>query len=124
MNIVDIMINKIQECPICKEKMYVNQLKCPKCHISIEGSFGSCQFCALPEEQHEFLKLYLRCEGNIKKIEKILGISYPTVKSKIDELLGNLRLAPVEDTTDVLDALEKGTMTVDDVVTILKQRKR
>ncbi len=118
------MNKKILECPSCGEKLLINLLKCPKCSLSIQGDFRSCEFCQLPEEQFEFLKIYLRCEGNIKHIEKVLGISYPTVKSKITELLSILKLSPLEDNIDIYNAIADGKITVDEAVEILRQKKR
>ncbi|MEO0226101.1 MAG: DUF2089 family protein, partial [candidate division WOR-3 bacterium] len=81
------MNKKILFCPLCNEMLKISELKCSKCNITLRGDFSGCEFCSLTPENREFLKIYLRCEGNIKKIERILGISYPTVKSKIDSLL-------------------------------------
>lgn len=102
----------------------IGELKCSSCGIAVKGDFEICEFCRLPKEQHEFLRLYLRCEGNIRKIEKVLNISYPTVKARIEELLKSLKLSPIEDDTDVYDAIAQGKMTVDEAVEILKQKKK
>ncbi len=59
-------------------------------------------------------------------MEKLLGVSYPTIKSKIDNLLSNLKLSPigVSDEQEPLEALAQGKISVDEAVAILKQRKR
>lgn len=55
--------------------------------IAIEGDFQPCEFCRLPEEDLDFAKVFIKCRGNIKDVEKELGISYPTVRGKLDSVI-------------------------------------
>jgi hypothetical protein len=57
-------------------------------------------------------------------MEKILGISYPTIKAKIETLLQNLQLSPIEEEHDPIEALAQGKISVDDAIIILKQRRK
>ncbi len=77
-------------CPVCGEKLSITKLGCPKCHTSLEGDFEPCEFCRLPAEDLEFAKIFIKCRGNIKDVEKELGISYPTVRGKLDAVIRNL----------------------------------
>jgi len=117
---------KLFNCPSCEERMVIGELKCPKCDLRIKKDFEPCEFCRLPEEDHEFLLIFLRTQGRITDMEKILGVSYPTIKSKIDNLLKNLNLSPIaaDENHDPLEALAQGKISVDEAVAILKQRKR
>ncbi|GAI05314.1 unnamed protein product [marine sediment metagenome] len=90
----------------------------------MKKDFSPCEFCQLPEDDYEFLKIFVRTQGKITDIEKILGISYPTIKAKIDDLLKNLKLSPIEEKQDPLDALSQGKLSVDEAVAILKQRRK
>jgi hypothetical protein len=72
------------KCPVCGEKLSIIKLGCPKCSTVIEGDFHPCEFCRLPEEDLSFIKVFIKNRGNIKDIEKELGISYPTVRGKLD----------------------------------------
>lgn len=78
------------KCPVCGEKLSITKLSCPKCATSIEGDFQPCEFCRLPEEDLEFVKVFIKCRGNIKDVEKELGISYPTVRGKLDGVIRGL----------------------------------
>lgn len=78
------------KCPVCGEKLAITKLGCPKCSTAIEGDFQPCEFCRLPEEDLEFVKVFLKCRGNIKDVEKELGISYPTVRGKLDSAIRGL----------------------------------
>jgi hypothetical protein len=115
---------KILKCPSCGEKMVISEIKCPKCDLRVKKDFSPCEFCELPEDDYEFLKIFLRTQGKITDIEKILGASYPTIKMKIDKLLKNLKLSPIETKKDPIQALAQGEITVDEAVAILKQRRK
>lgn len=75
------------KCPVCGERLSITKLGCPKCSTAIEGDFHACEFCHLPEEDLDFAKVFIKCRGNIKDVEKELGISYPTVRGKLDQVI-------------------------------------
>ena len=104
----------------------ISELKCPKCDLRVKKDFEPCEFCQLSDESFEFLKVFLRTQGKITEMEKVLGISYPTIKAKIESLLKELKLTPFEtlDNTNPIDALAQGKLSVDEVVVILKQRRK
>ncbi len=78
------------KCPVCGEKLSIIKLGCPKCSTVIEGDFHPCEFCRLPEDDLSFIKVFIKNRGNIKDIEKELGISYPTVRGKLDAAIRSL----------------------------------
>lgn len=78
------------KCPVCGEKLSITKLNCPKCTTTIEGDFHPCEFCRLPDDDLEFIKVFIKCRGNIKDVEKELGISYPTVRGKLDTVIKGL----------------------------------
>lgn len=75
------------KCPVCGEKLSITKLGCPKCSTTIEGDFQPCEFCRLLEDDLNFVKVFIKCRGNIKDVEKELGISYPTVRGKLDSVI-------------------------------------
>ncbi|EGW39190.1 hypothetical protein DOT_2859 [Desulfosporosinus sp. OT] len=70
--------------------MRISKLTCTHCPTKIEGDFSSCKFCQLPAEQLIFVEAFIKCRGNIKEVEKELGISYPTVRSRLDSVIETL----------------------------------
>ncbi|NOZ04542.1 MAG: DUF2089 domain-containing protein [FCB group bacterium] len=78
---------KIIDCPVCREKMLSTQLYCEHCDILIDGKFEHDRFAYLDNDTADFLEVFVLARGNIKEIEKQLGISYPTVRAKIDRLV-------------------------------------
>ncbi len=83
----------IATCPICSGELAVTRLHCPSCGTTIEGEFNVGRFARLPREQFGLLESFLRSRGNLKDLERELGVSYPTVRARIDQLLRNLGLA-------------------------------
>jgi hypothetical protein len=65
----------------------VRKLYCSQCDTTIEGRFVLCKFCYLNEEQREFVDTFIRCRGNIKEVERELGVSYPTVRNRLDAVI-------------------------------------
>jgi len=84
--------NIIGYCPICKEKLIVKTLRCNHCDTEITGDFELNPFDYLSKEQLDFALVFIKNQGNIKGIEKELGISYPTVKKSIDDLCNSLSI--------------------------------
>src|SRR5689334_18020059 len=80
-------------CPVCGEAMEVVQLRCPECQTGVQGRFALDRFARLSREQMQFLEAFLRSRGVIKDVEEALGISYPTVRNRLEELVRTLDLA-------------------------------
>ncbi len=120
------------KCPVCGEKLSITKLGCPKCSTAIEGDFQPCEFCRLPEEDLEFVKVFIKCRGNIKDVEKDLGISYPTVRGKLDGVIRNLgyevtvkesmkdKEARENAKTEILEQLSKGEITAKEAAEKIK----
>lgn len=120
------------KCPVCGERLSIIKLGCPKCMTAIEGDFQPCEFCRLPEDDLEFVKVFIKCRGNIKDVEKELGISYPTVRGKLDAVIRGLgfEVAAREAAQDnqlkeaarseILDRLSKGELTAKEATEKLK----
>lgn len=111
----------ITTCPICSKKLRCVKLKCTGCNTVIENEFEFSKFEYLSKEQLYFIETFLKCRGNIKDVEKEMGISYPTVRAKLDEVLntlGYIQAQPkkVTDSKAILEALEKGEISAEDAI--------
>lgn len=97
-------------CPVCDHEMKISKLTCTYCPTKIEGEFSSCKFCRLPAEQLIFVEAFIKCRGNIKEVEKELGISYPTVRGRLDsviEVLGYAAFKEKEPESEKMNPLEE-----------------
>src|SRR3979411_3520561 len=77
----------IARCPICSDTLSVARLECASCGTRIEGSFALGRFHHLTVDQLEFLETFIKARGNFKDVERELGISYPTVRSRLPTLV-------------------------------------
>lgn len=116
----------IGKCPVCGENTEVTRISCNSCDTHIEGHFTPCKFCRLTDEQKTFIDVFIKCRGNIKEVEKELGVSYPTVKNKLEDAanaLGHKQVTLSSDTKrqDILERLNNGEITVDEAVSLLKE---
>ena len=82
----------IATCPVCADELTITRLHCRSCGSALEGEFGVGRFGRLDREQMSLLESFLRSRGNLKEMERELGISYPTVRSRVDALLRALGL--------------------------------
>lgn len=81
------------KCPVCQDELTVSELKCEKCGTVIRGEFSLSPFDRLSEPQMKFASTFLKDGGNIKLVEKDLGISYPTVKKSLEDVISALGLS-------------------------------
>ena len=77
-------------CPYCHDPMTVTRMACPKCKIQIEADFGLSRLGALPVEHQRFIELFVLAGGSLKEIAEQTGVSYPTVRSRLDKIIAAL----------------------------------
>jgi hypothetical protein len=114
-------------CPVCGGQYETTQLTCSNCRSELKGSFSGCDFCKLTEEESLFVLTFLKCRGSIKDVEKSMGISYPTVRSRLDAVIKRLGLESSmssdelrEERKHIFDRLDKGEITADEAAELLK----
>ncbi|MGB4218225.1 MAG: DUF2089 domain-containing protein [Bacillota bacterium] len=121
----------IGKCPVCSGELEVTKLRCPNCNTSLEGRFEICRFCQLSSEQKEFVEIFLKSRGNIREVEREMGISYPTVRSRLDEVLRTLGFTVEADESagfkaerrrEILEALSSGKISSDEAIKMLKSQ--
>jgi hypothetical protein len=84
----------IATCPVCASELAVTRLRCGECGTTIEGEFSVGRFGRLTREQTQVLESFLRSRGNLRDMERELGISYPTVRSRVEQLVQALGFGP------------------------------
>jgi hypothetical protein len=96
----------ISTCPVCSSELAITRLHCRSCGTALEGEFGVGRFGKLDREQLNLLESFLRSRGNLKEMERELGISYPTVRGRVDALLRALGLSDGGGADEVDDEFE------------------
>lgn len=103
---------------MCGERLVTTRLGCQACGTELSGVFEPCEFCALTADDRAMLRVFLASRGNMKDLERHLGVSYPTARARFDSLLDRLGLAaptpPAPSRIEVLEALARGQVDIDE----------
>jgi hypothetical protein len=134
------MKKHLEKCPSCDTTLEITCYTCPECGINVQGHFSGCTFCKLSDDDRVFALAFLQTEGNMKDIERLMGISYPTVKARLAKLnrslSGEMRepqvmAVPIDsptlksalndcDKSKILDRLASGEITPRTAIDLLK----
>ncbi len=118
-------------CPICQSDLQVTKLKCEHCSTEIHGEFYLSKFNYLSKEHLFFIEMFIKNQGNIKAIEKEMGISYPTVKKNLDEVLVALGYSEFKEETtgkefarsEIIERLRNKEITAEEAEKLLRKAK-
>ena len=100
----------ISTCPVCAGELAVTRLHCRSCGTTLEGEFSVGRFGRLSREQTALLESFLRSRGNLRDMERELGISYPTVRSRVEALVRALGFGPRDGEEPADDTAATGAM--------------
>lgn len=133
----------ISTCPVCSNELAVTRLHCRSCGTTLEGDFSVGRFGRLNRDQLSLLGSFLRSRGNLREMERELGISYPTVRSRVEALVRALGFGPRADADDlegvgpeavaavvgrtreeILQALARHEMSADDAAAAIRELGR
>ncbi len=96
--------------------------------VAIEGDFGLPPLAALDGSDQSFVIAFVHCHGSIKQMERWFGVSYPTIKARLNRIAGQLEFAEIVDNPeppssaiDVLERLERGEVSADDAIEELER---
>jgi len=77
----------IGRCPVCQQPLEVTRLYCRQCDTAVEGHFGLGRFYELSPEQLSFAETFVRCQGKLNRVQEELDLSYPTVRSRLYDVI-------------------------------------
>lgn len=80
------MLKLFEQCPACGGPIVITEIKCSNCHLKMQGEFTPGLFSTLSGDQLTFVRAFLRVRGNLSEMEKVLGVSYPTIRNKLEEI--------------------------------------
>lgn len=111
-------------CPACGNALVVEALRCPACRTAVEGHYALSRFMLLTPEQLQFCELFLRSRGSLKELGNQLGISYPTARNRLDELLVALGFeqgSNRDKRLEILERLTKGELTHEQALQLIRE---
>jgi hypothetical protein len=103
------MQRQIVECPVCDTTLQVSELSCPSCRTKMQGAFPTPPLARLSASHQEFICTFIQCRGVIRDVEEVLGISYPTVRARLDAAVEALQALQVAGVTTETVTLSKIT---------------
>ncbi len=119
----------LNTCPVCGESLVVDRYHCDTCDTTIQGRFENGALPGLSAEQVEFVKMFVRCEGKITRMEAELGLSYPTIRSRLQDVIRAMGYetrkeaggeAGADSRRDVLDKLDAGKISPEEALNALR----
>jgi len=115
-------------CPICRNPLVITELHCDHCDTTVKGRFTTNSLQRLNREQLEFVEIFIKCRGNIKEVERELGISYPTVRNRLEQVIESMgypaqKLNPEESKRrkEILERLNRGEISTEEALKYLNQ---
>lgn len=105
-------------CPQCDQPLRIQRTLCPACGVSVEGEFELSPLAQLTAEDQAMVMAFVRHHGSIKKMESLFGVSYPTVKNRLNAISAQLDKTFEGPTPNlyVLEQLSRGEITVDEAL--------
>jgi len=120
------------KCPICGGEIIVTKIHCQECDSFIEGRFTTGTFENLTAEQLSFIETFVRCEGKITRMEEEIGLSYPTIRNRLHEVIRAMGYEPGadepvrmsdEERRKILESLDKGEITYQEAMHMLQEEE-
>jgi hypothetical protein len=106
--------------------LVIERVRMPEKQISVEGAFILPELARLSQEDQVFVTAFLRSHGSIKEMEQVFGVSYPTIKARLNRIAGQLEFVetnPSPSRAEVLERLNKGELTPDEAIRALEALK-
>ena len=107
-------------CPVCSSRLALTRLSCPSCETELSGAFAQCEFCVLTDEDRDVLRVFLASRGNMKDLERHLGVSYPTARARFDGLLGKLGIEKAASSApsrvELMEQVARGEIDIDEAL--------
>jgi hypothetical protein len=110
-------------CPYCQQAMTVSRMTCHACEVSVEATFPTARLANLPVEHQRFIEIFVLASGSLKEIAEQTGVSYPTVRSRLDKVIIALRdeIGRTHKTKgSILDAVNEGKLSAESAAKLIK----
>ena len=78
-------------CPSCQGRLSVKRLRCDHCETEVEGQYALPALASLTQDDQEFIVAFIKTSGSLKEMADLLKVSYPTVRNRLDEIIGKVK---------------------------------
>ncbi len=116
------------ECPVCHHDLLVTRMVCRNCGSALEGRFGLGRLFQLTPDQRHFVEIFIRCEGKLNRVQEELGLSYPTVRGRLEDViramgydLASSENGSEEGRREVLERLARQEISADEALELMQQ---
>jgi hypothetical protein len=122
------MKSALSKCPVCDGELVATRLHCDTCDTTIEGRFANGSFAGLTTEQLDFVETFVRVEGRMNRMSEEMGVSYPTLRNRLQEIIRALGYEPGKDEPaeipdekriSVLEQLDTGSISAEEAMRLL-----
>ena len=121
------MYSVLGKCPVCGDDLYVTRLHCRNCDVTLDGHFSLGHFYQLSPEQLQFVETFIRCQGKLNRVQEEVGLSYPTVRNRLHDVIRALGYEVGEEATmlpelrkSILDDLAAGKISSDEAISLFQ----
>lgn len=121
------MYNAPTECPVCQNDLLVTRMVCRNCGSALEGRFNLGRLFQLTPEQRHFVEAFIRCEGKLNRLQEELGLSYPTVRSRLEDVMramgydvGKPEEGSDGDRQEILERLARKEISADEALQLMQ----
>ena len=111
------------ECPYCQQVMTVSRMRCHACDVAVDAAFPTARLANLPTEHQRFIEIFVLASGSLKEMAEQTGVSYPTVRSRLDKVIAALReeIGKTQQTKGtILDAVSEGKLSAETAAKLIK----
>lgn len=112
------------DCPVCKGKLMLTKIRCGDCGLAMEGSFTLPRLARLPYDMRLLAEQMILCGGNLKQLSAKIGVSYPTLRRKVDQMieaLGRLKAEDEKTIARILQDIEDGRLKSEEGIRMIKE---
>ena len=120
------MYRALSRCPVCQGELAVTHLRCRNCDTELVGSFQLGRFADLTPQQIQFIELLIKHRANVGKVAEELGISYPTARNRLEELVRAMgyeaeeEAISLEKRREIIQRVAAGELSAEDAARMLR----
>jgi len=111
-------------CQVCEGKLTIERVACHRCDCALEGNFTFPLLTRLTRDEQKFIEIFVSLSGNLKNVASTLGVSYPTVRNRLDRIIASLEVLAKDDQRkreELIDSVERGDIPPEVAARLLEE---